>query len=143
MSDSAALRGIIVAHGDMAHGLVTAVRHITGAEEGVLVPITNRECSPDELSGRITAALEGGPAIVFTDLQTGSCGFAARRLTRDRDDIAVIGGVNLPLLVDFVMHRDMEPAALVERLIEKGRGSIVAFQPTRSDTHGGTALPRR
>lgn len=142
MSDSPGMRGIIVAHGDMASGLVTAVRHITGADEGVLIPITNRECSPEELSRRIQAALEGGPALVFTDLQTGSCGFAARRLTRDRTDIAVIGGVNLPLLVDFVMHRDMEPAELVERLVQKGRGAIVAFQPTRSDTHGGTALPR-
>ena len=137
------MRGIIVAHGDMAQGLVTAVRHITGAEEGVLVPITNRECSPDELSGRIASALADGPAIVFTDLQTGSCGFAARRMTRDRTDIAVIGGVNLPLLVDFVMNREMEPRALVERLVEKGRGSIVAFQPTDSGMHGGSALSGR
>ena len=36
MSDPAStMRGIIVAHGDMAQGLVTAVRHITGAEEDV------------------------------------------------------------------------------------------------------------
>ena len=144
MSDSTpALRGIIVAHGDMAQGLVTAVRHITGAEDGVLVPITNRECSPDELSARIAAALEGGPAIVFTDLQTGSCGFAARRLTRDRSDIALIGGVNLPLLVDFVMNRSMDPRALVDRLVEKGRASIIAFQPTGSDAHGSSAVSSR
>ena len=143
MSDSPGMRGIIVAHGDMAQGLVTAVRHITGAEDDVLVPITNRECSPDELSGRIAAALEGGPAIVFTDLQTGSCGFAARRLTRERTDVAIIGGVNLPLLVDFVMNRGMEPRALVERLVEKGRGSIVAFQPTDSGAHGGSAVSSR
>ena len=143
MSDSPGLRGIIVAHGDMAQGLVTAVRHITGVEDDVLVPITNRECSPDELSARIAGALEAGPAIVFTDLQTGSCGFAARRLTRDSTDIAVIGGVNLPLLVDFVMNRAMEPRALVERLVDKGRGAIVAFQPTDSGANGGTALSRR
>jgi len=143
MSETPALRGIIVAHGDMAQGLVTAVRHITGAEEDVLVPITNRECSPDQLSGRIADALEGGPAIVFTDLQTGSCGFAARRLTRDRTDVAIIGGVNLPLLVDFVMNRGMEPRALVDRLVEKGRGSIVAFKPTDSGAHGGSAVSSR
>jgi mannose PTS system EIIA component len=143
MSDIPAMRGIIVAHGDMAQGLVTAVRHITGAEEDVLVPISNRECSPDELSARIARALEGGPAIVFTDLQTGSCGFAARRLTRERTDVALIGGVNLPLLVDFVMNRGMEPRALVDRLVEKGRGSIVAFQPTDSGTNGGSAVSSR
>lgn len=137
------MRGIIVAHGDMAQGLVTAVRHITGVAEDVLVPISNRECSPDELAARIATALEGGPAIVFTDLQTGSCGFAARRLTRDRSDTAVIGGVNLPLLVDFVMNRGMEPRALAERLVEKGRASIVASQPTDSGVHGSSALSGR
>ena len=137
------LRGIVIAHGDMADGLVTAVRHITGAEEGVLVPLSNRERSPDQLAALVAGQLESGPAILFTDLPSGSCGFAARRLTRDRSDVPVICGVNLPLLVDFVMHREMEPAALVDRLIEKGRNSIVAFQPTRSGSHGGTALPGR
>jgi mannose/fructose-specific phosphotransferase system component IIA len=136
------LRGIVIAHGDMAAGMVTAVRHITGAEEGVLVPLSNRECSPEELAERIARSLEAGPAIVFTDLQTGSCGFAARRLTRDRPDIPVICGVNLPLLVDFVMNRGMETRALVDRLVEKGRGSIVGIQPTQSDAHGGSALSR-
>lgn len=137
------LRGIVIAHGDMADGLVTAVRHIAGVEEGVLVPLSNRERSPDELATLVERELASGPAILFTDLPSGSCGFAARRLTRDRPDVPVICGVNLPLLVDFVMHRDMEPGALVERLVEKGRCSIVAFQPTPSGTHGGTALPGR
>ena len=144
MSDAGlGMRGIVIAHGDMAEGLVTAVRHITGVEEGVLVPLSNRECSPEELSARIAKALEGGPAILFTDLQTGSCGFAARRLTRDRPDLAVIGGVNLPLLVDFVMNRALEPRALVDRLVEKGRSSIAAIQPTDSGAHGGSALSHR
>lgn len=144
MSDAeSGMRGIVIAHGDMAEGLVTAVRHITGVEEGVLVPLTNRERSPDQLATLVSAHLEDGPAILFTDLQAGSCGFTARRLTRDRPDVPVICGVNLPLLVDFVMNRTMEPRALVERLVEKGRGAIVAFQPTPSGSHGGSALSGR
>ena len=142
MSEAQPLRGIVIAHGDMAEGLVTAVRHITGIEEGVLVPLSNRECSPEDLTKRVADQLDGGPAVLFTDLQAGSCGFAARRLTRERPDVPVVCGVNLPLLVDFVMHRDMDPRALLERLVEKGRGSIVAIQPTDSGAHGGSALSR-
>ncbi|HUF12086.1 MAG TPA: hypothetical protein VMN78_03210 [Longimicrobiales bacterium] len=142
MSETRPLRGIVIAHGDMAEGLVTAVRHITGVEEDVLVALSNREKSPDDLAGLVAEHLEGGPAVLFTDLQSGSCGFAARRLTRERPDVPVICGVNLPLLVDFVMHRDMDVGALLERLVEKGRGSIVAIQPTDSGAHGGSAVPR-
>ena len=142
MSEALPLRGIVIAHGDMAAGLVTAVRHITGVEEGALIPLSNRERSPDELARLVAEQLEGGPAVLFTDLQSGSCGFAARRLTRERPDVPVVCGVNLPLLVDFVMHRDMAPRPLLERLVEKGRGSIVAIQPTDSDAHGGSAVSR-
>lgn len=142
MSDPPLLRGIVIGHADMAEGLVAAVRHITGVEEGALVPLSNRECSPDDLAARVARHLEEGPAIVFTDLQSGSCGFAARRLTRERPDLAVVCGVNLPLLVDFVMHRDMSPPELVARLVDKGRASIIAIQPTDSGAHGDSALTR-
>ena len=142
MSEERPLRGIVIAHGDMAEGLVTAVRHITGVEGDVLIPLSNREKSPQELATLVARQLEDGPAILFTDLVAGSCGFTARRLTRERPDVAVICGVNLPLLVDFVMHRDMEPRALLDRLVEKGRGSIVAIQPTDSGAHGGSAVSR-
>lgn len=136
------LRGIVIGHADMAEGLVAAVRHITGIADDVLIPLSNRERSPEDLAALIAEHLEGGPAVLFTDLQSGSCGFAARRLTRERPDLAVICGVNLPLLVDFVMNREMEPRDLLARLVDKGRGSIVAIQPTDSGAHGGTALSR-
>lgn len=140
MSDAVALRGIVIGHADMAEGLVAAARHITGIEEDVLVPLSNRERSPEDLARTIADHLEGGPAVLFTDLQSGSCGFAARRLTRDRPDLVVLCGVNLPLLVDFVMHREMPIDELVARLVEKGRSSIVAIQPSGSGAHGGPAV---
>ncbi len=138
----AALRGIVIGHADMAEGLVAAARHITGVEEDVLIALSNRERSPEDLAALIAGHLEGGPAVLFTDLQSGSCGFAARRLTRERPDLAVVCGVNLPMLVDFVMNREMEAGDLVARLVDKGRGAIVAIQPTDSGAHGGSALSR-
>ena len=142
MSDVPLLRGIVIGHAEMAEGLVAAARHITGVEEDALAALSNRECSPDDLAALIEDQLARGPAVVFTDLQSGSCGFAARRLSRDRPDLAVVCGVNLPLLVDFIMHRDMTPTDLVARLVEKGRASIIAIQPTDSGAHGGTAVSR-
>ena len=142
MSETAPIIGVVVCHGDMATGMVDAVQRITGSAEGALVPLSNQECAPDTLAGLIDEAVGGRPAIVFTDLQAGSCGFAARRLCLGRSDLWVVSGVNLPLLVDFVMHRDMPPEELVPRLLEKGRAGIAATEPATPGDHARRAVSR-
>lgn len=143
MSETAATRGIVLCHGEMAIGLVDAVREIAGDAADALVPMSNRGCSPDALASRIQETLCEGPAILFTDLQVGSCGFAARRLCRGDERLCVIAGVNLPLLVDFVMHRDMSIDELVPRLVEKGRTGISANQGPAGPGHDRRALSGR
>lgn len=118
------VRGVVLAHASLADGLVASVRAISGVEDA-LVPLTNEGCSPDTLQARLAEALPGGgPAIVFTDLGSGSCAFAGRKVALLRPETGVVSGVNLPVLLDFVFHREMPLAALVERLVEKGRAGI-------------------
>lgn len=111
---SAALRGVVVAHGDLAEALVAAVEEVTGMK-GALVPVSNRGCDRAALEARITAAVAGAPALVFVDLPTGSCFFAARHGLASLAEAAVVSGVNLSMLVDFVYHREAGLAAAVER----------------------------
>ncbi len=122
MSDE--VRGLIVAHATLAAGLVAAVRQIAGIGEEALVALSNEGHGPDALQQAVRDALGDGPGIVFTDLASGSCAFAARRLSLDRPHTAVVSGVNLPLLLDFAFHRDLPLPQLVERLTEKGRAGI-------------------
>lgn len=117
-------RGILLAHGVMAEGIVDAVRQITGAETDALLSLSNRGLSPEVLAQRIRDRVGGGPAILFTDMPNGSCGFAARLLVRDQPNVVVISGVNLPVLLEFVMHRDLPLEELVPRLLAKGRAAL-------------------
>jgi mannose/fructose-specific phosphotransferase system component IIA len=110
----------------MPKGLVDAVRHIAGDVAGGLVAISNEGKGPAELLAAVEEAAGSGAVIVFTDLQAGSCGIAAAYSCRDRDRRAVICGVNLPMLLDFVFHRDMPVNELAERLVSKGREAIRA-----------------
>lgn len=118
------VRGVVLAHASLAEGLVSSVRAISGLE-GALAALSNDGCGPESLQARVDAALPGeGPAIVFTDLGSGSCAFTARRIALQRPDTGIVTGVNLPVLLDFVFHREMPLAELVERLVEKGRTGI-------------------
>lgn len=124
MSEPQPLVGIVIAHGTLAEGLVDAVRQISGVDPGVLLPLSNRGLSPDAIADAVERAAAGRPAVVFTDMIGGSCTYAARRFALVRPDIAVVGGVNLPMLLDFVLHRELPLAELLERLLTRGRPSI-------------------
>lgn len=123
MSD-AGVRGIVIAHGDMAAGLVDAVKRIAGISGDFLLPLSNRELGPDALAQQVRALATDAPTIVFTDLQSGSCGFAARRCVQELPSVVVISGVNLPILLEFVMRRQLPLVELVPFLLAKGRSAI-------------------
>lgn len=124
MSEPARARGIVVAHGLMAQGLVDAVRRIAGDAADALDPLSNEGKGPDELRAELEAMAGGGPVVVFADLVSGSCALAAFSSCRRMHDRAVVCGVNLPVLLDFVFHTELPLEELVPRLVSKGREGI-------------------
>ena len=131
MSDQPFIRGVIVGHGEMPRGLVDAVRRIAGDAAEGLEAVSNDAKGPDVLLRELDAVAGEGPAIVFVDLQSGSCGMAAAYACRGRTRRAVICGVNLPMLLDFVFHRQLAMDDLVARLVESGRAAIRAVPASR------------
>jgi mannose/fructose-specific phosphotransferase system component IIA len=125
MSEAGLARGIVVAHGTMADGLIDAVRRIAGGVADSLVAVSNEGRSPQELRTILEEHACGeGPVVIFADLLSGSCGMAAMVSCKDSGGRAVLCGVNLPVLLDFVFHRDLPLDELVRRLEAKGREGI-------------------
>jgi mannose/fructose-specific phosphotransferase system component IIA len=117
------LRGVVVSHSELASALVAAVRAISGVDDA-LVPVSNEGCDPKALAARIDAAIGTGPALLFVDLPGGSCLTSAIRLAHGRAEIAVVTGVNLAMLLDFVFHRDVAPTEAARRAIDAGARAI-------------------
>jgi mannose/fructose-specific phosphotransferase system component IIA len=115
--------GIVVAHGNLAAGLVSAVQAITG-RGGDLIPLSNEGLGPPQVTERIADALDrSGASVVFTDLPAGSCTLAARRLQKERAQLTVVIGVNLPMLLEFVL-RDAHGGDDIEAAVGRGRDHV-------------------
>lgn len=120
MSD---LIGVVAAHGGLAEAMVTAVESISGLS-GVLHPVSNTDCDRGKLEDRIHEAIGGRPAVVFVDMPSGSCMFAALHRLKAEPDVRVVTGVNLAMLVDFVFHRGLTPDAAAARAAATGTNAI-------------------
>ena len=117
------LRGVIVSHAAVAQALVAAVRAITGIEDA-LTPVSNDGCDTEALAARLREAVGDGPALLFVDLPGGSCMTSSTRYARQHAEIAVVTGVNLAMLLDFVFHRNVSPEEAARRAVDAGAKAI-------------------
>lgn len=120
MSDSIS---IVLAHGQLAAGLVSAVEQITGMGDR-FIAMSNSGMSGAELEQKLRELVEQtGAKVVFTDLPAGSCNIAAFRLLRDRE-VIVVSGVNLPTLLHFVTHPQLSPEEAATEAVERGAPTL-------------------
>ena len=125
---------IIIAHGALAGELVNSVAMIMGRVPLLRAVGLGSDQSLDDLKHEIEEAwqeLERGGAgqiLVLVDMFGGSCSNVAARLVCDSEpgQVAVVTGVNLPMVLEASIDRDLyEFKDLVDRVVKAGRKSIV------------------
>lgn len=122
------IHGIIVTHGQLGRELLGTAESIIGPQQQMTVISNHRKSHQalrEEMAAAVDTLLTCGPVVIFVDLMVGGCGRACRPLSvRDRR-VLVVGGVNLPMLIEFLYHRDrVEMAELKDRIASKGREAI-------------------
>lgn len=117
--------GVVVGHGGLAAALASAAEEISGIR-GVLVPVSNTGLGREELESRVVEAVAGRPAVVFVDMPSGSCLFAAMRRLHAREDVRVVTGVNLVMLIEFLFHRELPVEEAAGRAAQAGARAIGA-----------------
>jgi PTS system mannose-specific IIA component len=125
---------MIIAHGALAGELVNSVAMIMGRVPLLRAVGLGSDQSLDDLKHEIEEAwreLERGGAgqiLVLVDMFGGSCSNVAARLVCDSEpgQVAVVTGVNLPMVLEASIDRDLyEFKDLVDRVVKAGRKSIV------------------
>ena len=117
------LTGVVISHAGLASALVEAVQSIAG-DTGPLVAVSNAGASRESLCQGVASAVGDQPAAVFVDMPAGSCLHAALMELRTREDVVIVAGVNLPMLLDFAFHREMGPHEAARHAQEAGTRSI-------------------
>ena len=125
------MAGVIVTHAGLAEALRAAAAAVAGDAAG-LATLSNEGLSQEDLGQRVralVAGLEAPACIVFVDSRGSSCATGCLFALRDLANVRVIAGVNLPMLVDFLLRRnDHDLDAMVERLLQRGRSSVLLLK---------------
>lgn len=115
-------RAIIAGHGGFANGMISAVAQISGLG-GVFIPVSNTGLSAAGVEDLLRAAVrDSGARIIFTDLPSGSCTLAARRVARTEPGLVVVTGVALPTVLSFACGSDLATAT------QRGRDAITVVE---------------
>ncbi len=119
---------LLVTHGDLAFSLKGAMSKLT-ALSVPLYCFSNQEKSLQTIENEIEEIIRETGAkrvILFVDLLGGSCWMSARRIKRAHTERAVLGGVNLPMLLSFFLNYEkLAWEDLLDKIIEDGKKGIV------------------
>jgi mannose PTS system EIIA component len=111
-------RLLLLTHGTVGQAMLDTAERILGPVDGAVV-LSNVEMSGKELTQRMEEMLESREPntwlVVVVDMACGSCWTAAQMGAREKSRVALLSGINLPMLLTYFNKRDMVP---VKQLVE-------------------------
>ena len=120
---------VVVTHGELAAGLIQAARMIIGELPAVIGVSLKESQGVAELQADVEEAIrtvdQGQGVLIFVDMIGASPFNISAQCAAQHQDIEVISGVNLPMLLETVLQRDDHSFdELVLTAIQSGRESI-------------------
>lgn len=133
--------GIVVSgHGTFASGITSGLRLLAGEPVSYEAVDFSADDSTEVLDGNMEAAIERlkgcGQILILTDLVGGSpFNVALKRKLTGAFPMEVVGGVNLPVLLEAYLSREMaeDVASLAQSSVKAGVSQLVWYQPSESD----------
>lgn len=119
---------VLVTHGGVGDALLEALEHIVGHQDNVFTvsiqPDDDVEARRAEILSAIARVRAGGGCIVMTDMFGGTPSNLALSAMGE-EEVEVIAGVNLPMLIKFASVRSSAPLVeVVAQVQEAGRKYI-------------------
>ena len=137
---------ILTGHGQFAPGLASAIAMVAGDQPAfTVVPFEGDQAASygEDLRAAITAMREECDGVlVFTDLLGGTPFNQAMMIAQDVDNVEVLTGTNLPMVIELLFLRgNATLAELGEQAVTVGQTGITA-QTAASDVYKRQAAHR-
>ena len=125
---------LVTGHANFGSGITSSVNLIAGEQEAYKYVDFLPTYSTEDLTVESTKALdelkdcEG--IIIFTDLMGGTPFNVSAQLGHGKDNIRIVAGTNLPMLVEIVMSRKFmdDLDGLVESVLETGKEQVTKYE---------------
>lgn len=133
---------ILTGHGSFAPGLMGAVEMIAGPQENFEVVDFREEETLEAFEekmnlaiAKVSAATDG--VVIFSDLLGGTPFRTAMLSSNDKENIEVIAGTNLPILIEGsgLRFAYTNASEFVNAVLEIGREGLVHAQLNVSNSH--------
>ena len=128
---------VLVTHGGLANEFKAALEHVVGPQQNIATisidPVDNIQTRRDDLLAAVKKVDTGGGVILLTDMFGGTPSNLAISVM-DTEDLEVIAGMNLPMLIKIASLRNCKPLnETVEQALASGRKYINAASQLLSD----------
>ena len=125
---------LVTGHANFGTGITSSVNLIAGEQEAYKAVDFLPTYSTEDLTREITKALdelkdcEG--VIIFTDLMGGTPFNVSAQIGHGKENIRIVAGTNLPMLVEIVMSRKCldNLDELVESVLETGKEQVTKYE---------------
>ena len=125
---------LVTGHANFGTGITSSVNLIAGEQEAYQAVDFLPEYSTEDLTREITKALdelndcEG--VIIFTDLMGGTPFNVSAQIGHGKENIRIVAGTNLPMLVEIVMSRKFMDNLdeLVDSVLETGKEQVTKYE---------------
>lgn len=134
---------ILVCHGDLGRQLVKVAESIVGENSSVRVVSISQEraameAARKEIEQAIRAADSGGGVLILTDMFGGTPSNFALSFLAD-GKVEVVTGVNLPMLIKAISHRERRSVRDLAGLVrDAGVSSIIVASALIAPAGGGS-----
>lgn len=125
---------IVTGHGNFATGIESALTLLVGKQENFAAIDFTADVTMDALTEKIESALKSLAACqtvcILCDLAGGTPFNRASELKMKMEqNIEVIGGVNLPIVMEAAMERETadDPQKFTQELLETGRSMVIRY----------------
>lgn len=121
---------IIASHGDLAKGMMNSLEMIIGKQKDMFFESFQPQDSTDTFKEKIQKHIDeadGSDILILCDIMGGTPFNISALLSMENENISVLYGINLPMLIEIAMQKDMCTNAQIKEYVNNNLLNTAGF----------------